>query len=476
MREEVPAFRESMSTRTNTILVAAAVACGALVAQPAPAATDPQSQLVEQIDALRTASGSTAPELIAPLHILGLLYQETDQHALAIVALEEARYVTRVHSGLSSVDEALLLRQQIRSEDALGNAARAWGLEHDMLTIARKHIDDIRMVPIFRALADDRTEVLSKVRAGEYPPELYLGCYYGGTHPRYDDPRDEQRPADAVDSCRFGTRDAVILKLREEILMYYADAIEAIVNNGDYGSEELRGLEKQALRVGFPADYLVLPSVGNAMLGNTRFVGVRSRCTNATLDELLALPLQGSCLEAVVREQGHVLANVGSWVSLVRLIAYEIRSAASAADRAHAFVELADWHLLSTPADRRHFEKSTDTALEIYRRAYGEVQRDDEARAALFSPELPATLPAYEPNPFASAAAGTSSRHIDVSFDVTKYGRAERIEILETSSGATRAEERDLLHLIESTSFRPRFVDGKLAVAARVPLRYHLSS
>lgn len=87
MRAEVPAFRESMSTRTNTILVAAVIACGALIAQPAPAATDPQSQLVEQIDALRTASGSTSPELIAPLHILGLLYQETDQHALAVVAL-----------------------------------------------------------------------------------------------------------------------------------------------------------------------------------------------------------------------------------------------------------------------------------------------------------------------------------------------------------------------------------------------------
>jgi hypothetical protein len=463
-----------VSTRRNTILVAAVIACGAVLAQPAPAATDPQSQLVEQIDKLRTESGATSPELIAPLHVLGLLYQETDQHALAIVALEEARYVTRVQHGLSSVDEALLLKQQIRSEDALRNTERAWDLEQDMLTIARKHIDDVRMVPIFRGLADDRAEVLREIRAGKLPPELYLGCYYSGTHPRYDDPREEQHPADAVNSCRFGTRDGVIVKLREEILMYYADAIEAILKNGDYGSGELRDLEKQALRVAFPAEYLVSPSTGNAMLGNTRFFGVESRCSTGTLDELLALPLLDSCLEAVVRKEGHVIANVGSWVSLVRLIEYEIRSEASTADRGNALAALADWHLTSTPADRRHFEQSTDTALEIYERAYEELERDNDARVSMFSPQVPVTLPAYEPNPFASTATDASSRYIDVAFVITKYGRGEQIEIRATNNDATRAEQHDLIRLIESTSFRPRFVDGALADEAPVTVRYYL--
>lgn len=462
-----------MSTRTNTILVAAAVVvCGAVVAQPASSKVDPQSQLVAQIDKLRTESGATTPELIAPLHVLGLLYQETDQHALAIVALEEARHVTRVQRGLSSVDEALLLKQQIRSEHALRNSDRAWDLEQDMLTIARKHIDDTRMVPIFRGLADDRSELLREFRAGKRPPELFIGCYFSGTHPRYDDPRDEQRPADAG-SCRFGTREAVILKLREEILMYYADAIEAILKNGDYGSAELRDLEKQALRVAFPAEYLVSPTTGNAMLGNTRFFGVDSRCSAATLDDLLALPLLDSCLEAVVRKESHVLANVGSWVSLVRLIGYELRSGAPAADRGGAFAALADWHLTSAPATRRQFERSTDTALELYARAYGELDLDDDARVAMFSPQVPVTLPTYEPNPFASAQS--SSRYIEVAFDVTKYGRAERIEIRATSTDATRAEQRDLVHLIESTSFRPRFVNGVLADFAPVALRYDLS-
>ena len=466
-----------VSIRVSTlVLTAACVASGAVFAQPAR--QDPQTALVAQIAELRAEAGPTAAELIGPLHVLGLLYQESGDHVLAVAALEEARYVTRVHSGLSSVDEALLLRQQIRNEKALAAPQRVWDHQRDMLTIARKHLDNVRTVPIFRDLAADRSEVLEKVRAGKHLPELYLGCYYGEARPRYDDPRGEQSPViDGGDNCRFGTRDNVITKLRDEILLYYADAIEVIVKNGDYASQDLRDLERQALGVEYFSPYLSLPSEGNATLGLTHFTGVKLSCPSETLDALLATELLDDCLEPVIHSEGHVVANVGSWVSLVRLVAYEKRSGAPAADRASAFVELADWHLLSAPADRRHFEESTTRALEVYERAHREAQPSADARAwmtQLFSPDVPITLPTNAPNPFASAAADASSRFIDVSFAVTKYGRGERIEILDTSQGATRAEERDLIHLIEATSFRPRFVDDKLAASAPVALRYRL--
>jgi hypothetical protein len=466
-----------MRARTHTCLVAAVVVSGTVFAQPAR--QDPQAALIAQIAEMRAASGPTAAELIGPLHVLGLLYQESGDHVLAVAALEEARYVTRIHSGLSSVDEALLLRQQIPNEKALADPQRAWDHQQDMLAIARKHLDDVRMVPIFRDLAADRSEVLEKVRVGKVVPELYLGCYYGEARPRYDDPRGEQSPPlDSGDNCRFGTRDNIIAKLRDEILLYYADAIEVIIKNGDYASQDLRDLERQALGVEYFSPYLTLPSEGNATLGLAHFTGVQLTCPSETLDQLLARNLLGDCLDPVIQSEGHVVANVGSWVSLVRLIDYEIRSGAPAADRAGAFVELADWHLLSTPADRRRFEESSNRALELYERAYREVQRDDaDSRAwsaQIFLPDLPVTLPTNQPNPFASAASAPSSRFIDVKFNVTKFGRGERIEILDTSSGATRAEERDLIHLIETTSFRPRFIDGAPADSAPVALRYRL--
>jgi hypothetical protein len=165
-------------------------------------------------------------------------------------------------------------------------------------------------------------------------------------------------------------------------------------------------------------------------------------------------------------------------VSLVRLLSYEIRSAAPAAVRANALAELADWHLLSTPAGRRRFEEAgVERALELYELLHRELQEDDDSRPSvtqIFSPEVPVTLPTFVPNPFASAATTESSRYIDVAFDVTKYGRGERIVILGTTD-ATRAEERDVISLIEGATFRPRAAGGELAASAPVVLRYHLT-
>jgi hypothetical protein len=461
-------------------VAAAAVASGAASAQPGLAPTDREAQLREQITELRAEGGPAPAGLIEPLRALALWYQEDGDHALAIGALEEARHVTRVHRGLSSVEEALLLRLQIRSEEARGHYAQVWALEQDMVTMARQHLDDIRTVPIFSELADDRVEVLNQYFAGKIPPEIYLGCYYAAGLPRYDDTRGARRPA-REGSCQSGGKSGAMGRLRLETLMYYADAIEAIVRNGDYASQELRALEKQALLIGFDVPYPVLPSFGNAVTAASAVTagrGVRGRCSSRTLDELLALEFLGTCLKPVIHVDGLVIANVGSWVSLVRLLSYEIRSAAPAAVRANAFAELADWHLLSAPAGRRRFEEGgVERALELYERLYRELQQDDDSRSSatqIFSPAVPATLPTFVPNPFASAAAAESSRYVDVAFDVTKYGRGERIVILATSD-ATRAEEKDVMSLIKGTTFRPRVAAGELAASARVVLRYHLT-
>jgi hypothetical protein len=460
-----------MSTRANTILVAAFLAAGVVGAQPqsAPTSTDREEQLLEHIADLRAEGGPTPAGLIEPLRALALLYEEGGDHAPAIVALEEARYVTRVHQGLSSADEALLLRQQIRSEKALGNNQRVWDLEQNMVTIARQNHDDIRMVPVFRELAEDRSDALEEYRAGGFPPEIELGCYYVPGLRRYDDTRGEHRPVENEGTCGSGQSASVVRRLRAETLFYYADAIEVILKNGDYASQELRDLEKQAVLM-FPTalDTMTWPVGNPATSSGVPLFAPLFLCASEALDELLALEMLGSCLEPVVHANGLVTANVGGLPSLVRLIAYEIRSGAPAAARGKAFAELADWYLLSSPAD--HLE-SSERALEVYERAYRELQQDDAARASLFSPNVPIT---FAPNPFAPAANAESSRYIDVSFDITKYGRGKRIEILDTSKVATRAERRGLIRLIERTRFRPRFVDGKFAELAPVVVRYHL--
>jgi len=215
--------------------------------------------------------------------------------------------------------------------------------------------------------------------------------------------------------------------------------------------------------------------VGNMETSSSAPYGRVTRCVGESLRELLEPEILGTCLEPVVHADGVVIANVGGWASLVRLIAYEVRSGSSAGAIASAVTELADWHLLSVPIGRRQFSESTEVALELYERAYRAFQQDGDVPAStrIFAPELPVTLPTFAPNPFGAASTASSS-YIDVSFVVTKHGRGEQVEVLSASENATRGDERDLIRLIESTSFRPRFVDGELADAAPVVLRYSL--
>ena len=461
--------------RLLVIAAAAAAGSGGLFAQPNRPSTSPEEQLRQQIAELQTETGLARPaEVVDPLRALALLYEEGGDYALASATLEEARYVARVHNGLTSADEALLLRQQVRSEKALGLYERAWDLQQDMVTIARQHHDDIRMLPIFRELADERLGLIEQVRDSERPPMIYAGCYNGEPLPPYDytrggEWRNRVPTGDGggftTPSCYGGINQDLIDKLGREILMYYADAIETILRTGDYASQELRELERAAVRIAGGRLRVALLGKPGGQLGT---------CPAATLEAYLALEILDSCLEPVLRGQGFVIANVGNPLGFIRLMQYEFRSAAPATARANAIADLADWYVEFAPAERRRFILPQVTYA-LYERAYRELEQsgDLEASAAMFSPELPVTLPTYEPNPFASAAT-ESPRYIDVSFTVSKYGIGERIETLDTSKGATRGEKQELIRLIESTTFRPRIVNGVLADSAHVALRYHL--
>ena len=441
-----------MMTSIVRFVCIAAAASGAALGQPAAETVpiDSKRLLREQIDQVRAEEGGSAEGLIAPLRGLALLHQEDGEHTAAILALQEARQIVRARHGLFSatVEEAELLRQQIQSEKALGYGDRAWDLQQELVTIAQQHYDDIRMLPIFVELIDDRTALLDEFHATDFAelrPGIYVPCTSRGPgQPVVTDAR----------ACPFGTWRDVVDRLSLEILQYYAEAIEVLVMNGDFASQELRDLEKEALRL-------------------APFIRTVS-CRSGTIDELLASELVGGCLEPIGHFGPITFGNVGGWATLMRLLVYEIRSGAPAAARANAFAELADWYLWFAQNDNRSFNEVDELALSLYARAFAELRQGGDAResmARIFSPELPVTLPTHAPNPLASAE---SSRYIEVAFAITQNGTAERIEILAASEDATRKEERDLIRSLKYGSFRPRAVDGELADSAPVVLRYYL--
>jgi hypothetical protein len=443
-----------VTSASRLLVIAAATACGVALAQPTRelAPFEPEQRLLAQIDELQAEGGLYAEGLIEPLRELGMRYQESGDHVAAVVALQEARHIIRANRGLFSatVDEALVLSQQIRSEKALGHGERVWDLQHELIITARQHLDDIRMLPIFLDLIEDRTErldVFSATAYRELPPGIYVPCGSGVGPTRINSGnRAAPVPVSDAQNCEYGTWRTVVARLHGAVLRNYADAIAVLIRNGDYASQELRDLEKQAL------------SLVPLQRDVTCYVGFR---------EFLESELVGSCVDTAGG------AGVGGWASLMRLVYYEVRSGGSAAALATAYAELGDWYLRTEHLSRgAKFSPADQIALTLYEQAFAEL-RDDagESLARIFSPELPVMLPTYVPNPLASVE---TSRFIDVAFTITTYGEAAEIEILGSSESATGTEERALIRLVKYASFRPRAVDGKLADSAPVVVRYYL--
>jgi hypothetical protein len=94
---------------------------------------------------------------------------------------------------------------------------------------------------------------------------------------------------------------------------------------------------------------------------------------------------------------------------------------------------------------------------------------------AVFSPLTPVVIPAFLPNPLVSKETPESTGYIDVAFDVSKYGRSLRVEILDTTTNATNAAKDRLVRLILRSRFRPRVIDGQFGRTPPIVVRYYVN-
>ena len=204
-----------MRARATTlafVLAAAALAAARVFAQEL--SEDPVASVGRQIDEIQSSQGINSPELILPLTNFGLMLREQGDPDLAVAAFERARHVVRVNYGLSSFKEAPLVRQLVQIEEARGNAAAAWELEQELLgMIYRSPGPRPEAESMLREIADKRLDVLERYSAGEFPPQIKLGCYYGGARVATA----EMIPG----SCSSGTSWSVKQALYDEAARYY---------------------------------------------------------------------------------------------------------------------------------------------------------------------------------------------------------------------------------------------------------------
>lgn len=393
-----------------------------LFAAAMPAFGQPRGpqQTVETLqDTLRVVElrdGPNSADLIHPLTALGLVYQESGEPFLAAAALRQAVQVVRVNYGLHSLGQAPLIRRLITNAESIGDRAAAWDLEQDLLALAARYPDDIRTVEILRDTADRRMDVLARYNAGEFPPEVVLGCYYEGPH-AVGSAADVMRGR----NCASGSAHRVREGLVKEAQTYYSAAVRILLRNRRYSSDELPPLLMQLVDSSY--------RYGNAALGRR---------------------------------------------SLVNLVAYRAVNVETWLARAEALAQLADWDLMNAIG-----RDQQESALTGYLRAYRLLEEQGAAKESveqLFSPEAPVFLPVFLPNPLVTDGARESTGHIEVAFDVDRYGRSRHVRILDTSDNATRLTESRLVQLIARARFRPRLADGEVVDATAFVVRYDFNA
>ena len=407
------------------IVLAAVTIPGTALSQSAREALEiRERQVVARIAAEESANGPYSERLVGPLTTLSLLYEEMGEFALVDASIQRVIQVIRADYGLYSLEQAPSIRRLIELEDSRGNAQAAWDLEQELLGIAERHRDDIRTVAILRDTGNRRFETLRRYIAGEFPPEIVLGCYYDESYAylkawtRGSRPLTSLPGGDSLVSCTSGSRVQAKQALFGEAQSLYAEAANIILRNELYSSEELKELLTTLVESSH--------RYGNPALGRH------------SLRYLLA----------------YETTNTGEWLP-----------------RIEALVRLADWNLLYSNSGN-----GTKAALAAYRQAYDLAQAHGLSRETIediFTPDMPVLLPSFVANPLATDEASEQSTYIDCAFVVTKKGKSDDIEIIDTGGNVTRTARKDLVKLLKRGRFRPRLVDGQFADSPRMVVRYY---
>jgi hypothetical protein len=460
--------------KTLQRIAATAALASVIAAGPARAADDAfderERQLLTQVEEIK-ARDASSPEMLDALRGLIVLYRENERHASAITAIEAALQIVRVEYGLYSLDQVPLMFQQIYAEEARGNSPEVWRLEQELLTLLRRHPDDLRAVPALHEMADRQMAVLDRVLVGERHPNIILGCFY------------KLWPSTGSGSCIAGSRRTVVQGMLAEAQRNYSAAITTLLRNEQQDSDELRDLEMKVIRGIYMVQSLFdeqHSGIGKPVPLVPSFVGTdllepwRSRM--APVVDLAGWELPYPVMAAVDAHQTPKNEMRHTRImdpyhrgrqSLRRLYAYAAATSSAPIDQADIALQIADWDLLHS---------NNGVAVDRYEAIYAMLEEAGvapESIEQLFAPPTPVVLPAFEPNPLAPDETRAATGHIDVEFEITRFGRSRGVDIV-TASNASDDAKRYLIDVITHSRFRPRPTSGHFGGASSVVMRYYV--
>ena len=406
---------------------------------------DRERQIVDEVQQEQSRNGPHSEALIGPLTALALMYQEDGDRVPAAATIERVLELIRVNDGLYSLEQVSFIRQLITIEESFGNPAAVSNLETRLLTLARRHPDDLRTVPVLRDAAEKRVEILERYEAGDS-----LVCASGLLE------------LGRCGSSASGSRSAIAEGIAMDAVRLYAEAIGVLVRNRRYSSPELRALDAALL------DTVASREDELSCLCAVSLDEEGGRSWTAALGEITRIEVPnptGLALMPGPPGTGRTYIDLLGRESLERQFAYELAGPAALSAQIEAFLRIADWDLL-----HRRNALASDEYDQVYR-----LLAERNARGAideLFSPELPVVLPAHRPNPLATAA---TDAYIDVAFEITRFGDSRKIEVRAATPSVTAADKEALVTLIKRSKFRPRSQHRKPARASPVVVHYYVN-
>jgi tetratricopeptide (TPR) repeat protein len=410
-------------------LVAGAAPAGTARKPPSAGSTDTRradraridreiTERVDSIHELEERDGFFSRDIADELVSLARLYQERGQHDVALGLLDRARQIVRFNDGLFTLDQAPMIQQAIASREALQQhdvATESWD---ELLRLASRNPNDVRIAEIYDEVADARVDAVERFLSYEEIPhaQISIGFGEGGA-----------RPGEAAGETAFRTLVAAQLD--------YERAIRTILRIGQTRNVDVPSLHE-----------LERDLVKTYYLHAQNFKRFEYR--NPT-------------------PQDRDLVHTVGVNSYLRRIRYSEVFRSPAAEIASEQLELGDWHLLYG---------AKELAFAAYRSARDLLVHDGatpERLEAFFSPTTPVVLPTFAAGLVDADEAAGYRGYIGVSIALDGAGESTRVDVTERSIEATDAIVQRLKKHVAKSVFRPKFENGEWANEDHVSLRYY---
>lgn len=400
--------------------------------------------------------GPYTEQLVQDLFSAGLLFQELKNHEQALDFFERSQIISRINEGLDTVAQVPMIQAKTESLMELGSIREADAAQNGLLQIYTDNFgaENEEMVPALLTLGDwnmkaflERSNIALISSRMDVQSFMAQGLSTG------------RGPTEA--DKFFGTNDdsssAPINKLFQA-QNHFLSAVNILLSNQNYTHPDLLELERKLMTTSF----------------------LRTHQENIVYEPDFYLERKTSATGTRVDTSSQDLLNSGDYDPGLKSLQRSLFYVSSNEQRTHlqvasAMLAEADWHMLfqRKVVARRKYEEIYEFFTE--NPAFGEFAGD-----AIY-PKVPIILPTFLPAPNSREKLGISEDdevsyfgYFDVTFSITRAGKARRIKINGQGGEVTRDMEIHLNQYLRYILFRPLYDrEGKLDTS-ELNLRYYV--